>query len=571
MALKAAVANGDWSNPTTWNNGTLPIVGDVVASNNFTVTINVDVTVNSIANTVQAGVSIVPIMTSNNTPSGIVTSSTFNPSRPDWRAFSSSGDWTGANTTGMPAWIAYEFTSTKIVDRYSFTSGISSASMPKDFLFQGWDGNSYITLHTVTGNASLTYTSPSIGNTTAYIKYRIYITAINQTNPVGDQFPSMAAIKFYEPGDLPGPTTAGGTFILNGGVTLTCTGTNGIISGTLTCLTFSGTTTSTINANASGPSSSNIRAIVKSGNGTLNFNGNLTGNADNTLTLNNNTGITNIVGSIRKTGGSISNIPILFINSNNTVNITGEISCTIASAGNVKQVVGSNGGNTVTITGNIDGTNLNNTNDRVLSFGTNDNIQITGNILGVNTSNLTTATIFGTTSVYLKIVGSIISGLGGPAIISTSGAAIHILTGPFICSTTGMFPLNILRMNYFRTIGSYFEFRDETTNGANPPAAPAPATRLVSPDTVVDSPIPANVRNGVNYALGTLTGTLAVPSPGSVALGVPTDNTVGTAVLTPDAIWNYATANLTDDNSIGARLKNVSTVDTTGSQLASLL
>lgn len=367
------------------------------------------------------------------------------------------------------------------------------------------------------------------------------------------------------------PAVAGGTFILNGGVTLTCTGANGIVAGTLTCLTFSGTTTSTINANSSGPSSSNIRAIVKSGNGTLNFNGNLTGNSENTLTLNSNTGITNIVGSVRKTSTSISTLPILVLNSNNTVNITGEVSCTFAGGGSTKQVIGSSGGNTITITGNIDGTNLNSTNDRVLSFSTNDSIQITGNILGASVTNLTGATIYGTTPVYLKIVGSIIAGLGGPAIVSTSGTAIHIFTGPFICSTAGMLPLNILRMNYFRTMGSYFEFRDETTNGANPPAAPAPAARLVSPDTIVDSPVPANVRQGISYALGTLTGSLIVPSPNSVALGVPTDNTTGSAVLTPSAIWNYATSNITDADTIGARLKNASTVDTTGAQLTAFL
>jgi hypothetical protein len=49
------------------------------------------------------------------------------------------------------------------------------------------------------------------------------------------------------------------------------------------------------------------------------------------------------------------------------------------------------------------------------------------------------------------------------------------------------------------------------------------------------------------------------------------DNTFGNAVLTPEGIWNYATSNLTDPESIGARLKNVSTVETTGEQLESLL
>jgi hypothetical protein len=47
-----------------------------------------------------------------------------------------------------------------------------------------------------------------------------------------------------------------------------------------------------------------------------------------------------------------------------------------------------------------------------------------------------------------------------------------------------------------------------------------------------DNPDEADVRDGVTFgASGTLTGTLAVPPPTSVAAGVPTDDTVGTAAV----------------------------------------
>src|SRR5690606_12604413 len=47
-----------------------------------------------------------------------------------------------------------------------------------------------------------------------------------------------------------------------------------------------------------------------------------------------------------------------------------------------------------------------------------------------------------------------------------------------------------------------------------------------------NNPDPDDVREGVTYgADGALEGTLAVPSPESVAAGVPTDDTVGTAAL----------------------------------------
>jgi len=59
------------------------------------------------------------------------------------------------------------------------------------------------------------------------------------------------------------------------------------------------------------------------------------------------------------------------------------------------------------------------------------------------------------------------------------------------------------------------------------------------------NPIAANVRSGVSYGGGNLTGTCAVPAAGSVALGVPVDAGYGTAVLTPEAVWGAASRTTT--------------------------
>jgi hypothetical protein len=115
-----------------------------------------------------------------------------------------------------------------------------------------------------------------------------------------------------------------------------------------------------------------------------------------------------------------------------------------------------------------------------------------------------------------------------------------------------------------------------------------------------DAANPSDVRKDVIYNNGNLTGTLAVPPVGAVALGVPVDNTVGTAVIggiteetlnaalaqvveaieaiptvTPpttteisQAVWNKPTTEIT--TGIGARLKNAATVETTGSQIVGL-
>lgn len=89
-------------------------------------------------------------------------------------------------------------------------------------------------------------------------------------------------------------------------------------------------------------------------------------------------------------------------------------------------------------------------------------------------------------------------------------------------------------------------------------------TTLVNPTT--GFPSAANVRQGVSYASGTLTGTLAVPPAGAVSLGVPVDNTVGTATLTAQ---DFFTAIANSSDPVAVRLRNVSTVATTAATVAS--
>ena len=73
------------------------------------------------------------------------------------------------------------------------------------------------------------------------------------------------------------------------------------------------------------------------------------------------------------------------------------------------------------------------------------------------------------------------------------------------------------------------------------------------------NPIAANVRSGVSYGGGNLTGTCAVPAAGSVALGVPIDNTPGTAVLTPANVQSA----LTEQGITTARAGNLDNLDAT--------
>ena len=91
----------------------------------------------------------------------------------------------------------------------------------------------------------------------------------------------------------------------------------------------------------------------------------------------------------------------------------------------------------------------------------------------------------------------------------------------------------------------------------------AGAKTLIDATQNAAMPAASNVRSGVSYASGALTGSCAVPAAGSVALGVPVDNTTGTAVLTPAAIRSELSVELDRiDAAISSRLAPSGTLAT---------
>jgi hypothetical protein len=73
-------------------------------------------------------------------------------------------------------------------------------------------------------------------------------------------------------------------------------------------------------------------------------------------------------------------------------------------------------------------------------------------------------------------------------------------------------------------------------------------------------PAVTDVRSGVTYNAGSLTGTCSVPAASSVAAGVAVDNTVGTAVLTQANVWSYSLASASGTaGSVGEKLKKAAT------------
>jgi len=570
MALRVAVASGSWSNPAIWNGGVLPTTGDVVASNNFTVTIDQNVNVDSITNAAATVTTAIPTMTSNTTPSGIASASNITSATYDaFKAFdANSGTWWGAGTVGVgnPKWLSYEFPVAKAIDKY-YIQGVNNGTEqgPKDWEFQGWNGTSWITLHTVTGNTT-TYTSPLIGNSTAYIKYRLYVTLGQNTNL------GIINLEMYE---YLGTTAAvaGGTFLLGGGINVTCTG-GGLIPGAVTLLTWNGGagTVSNINSTFVRGMTALGRSVVLSGLGTINITsdivGPVTAGAISTLYIDQNSTV-NIVGSL--SGGSTSGDTsrVVWVNSVCTLNITGNIIGQTNPEANSLYISASA---IVRVTGNVTGNGTSGTNNkaiRITSGGPAAVLEVTGTI----TSNVAAgaAALESATSSYFKHIGAMIVNGSGPCFINGSTSAINIFSGPFISSTYGFFPYQCVRMHLIPSVTTYLEFRDETTNGALSPGAIAPATRMVSPSAIIDAPAASDVRLGVTYANGSQTGTCIIPSTESVAYGILVDNTTGSAVLKAEDIWKVPITNLTGSGTIGARIKNISTVQSTGAQLAALL
>ena len=136
----------------------------------------------------------------------------------------------------------------------------------------------------------------------------------------------------------------------------------------------------------------------------------------------------------------------------------------------------------------------------------------------------------------ISVVGNISAGVV-PAITSTNASSTVKVSGDFIYSATGVVPVYAQKF-ILDTTPSVAKTR-YALNGTGT------YVDMFTADNSLTQAAPADVRSGTVYADGNLTGTCAVPAAGSVALGVPVDNTTGTAALTPAAVWEYATREIT--------------------------
>ncbi len=122
-------------------------------------------------------------------------------------------------------------------------------------------------------------------------------------------------------------------------------------------------------------------------------------------------------------------------------------------------------------------------------------------------------------------------------ISSTNASSVLKISGSFISSQNGTVPVYAQKF-ILDTTPSVAKTR-YALNGTGT------YVDMFTADNSLTQAAPADVRSGTVYADGALTGVLAVPAAGSVALGVPVDATTGTAVLTPEAVWGHASRTIT--------------------------
>lgn len=386
--------------------------------------------------------------------------------------------------------------------------------------------------------------------------------------------------------------TAGGRFLLTNGITVNATGT-GLVGGSAILVEFNlaAPNSATLNYTLLDPTANNglNGVVLLSGTGTLNCNGSfrlVSSSVTCAFGVTGN-GVLNIVGNCLSHVVSSSNA-INISAASATLNWTGSMPTDYRN-GNTFNFITANT-STLNIIGNIYGSDI-------LGFGTGRGITTNGicNITGIveplpasgNSGNI--PVIVGNANSVININGILRSNTNRSDAISTSG--LINMTGQIIC-INDKFPISANRLRLLNATPTQITFQTDI-NGIN--------KTLYQPGTALGNPATTDVRQGVSYASGALTGTLVVPNPSNVRQGVPTDNTVGTAALTPADFWDYLTSAATTPGSLGkavadnlnapvgsvpantvtefntsstavaVRMRNVSTVDTTGNQIAAAL
>ena len=216
----------------------------------------------------------------------------------------------------------------------------------------------------------------------------------------------------------------------------------------------------------------------------------------------------------------------------------------------------------------------------LITTGANGTYSITGNVYGGGSSGAGLG-VGGTSAATITFTGTAVAGSVGPAVnLSSNGTASVNHVGAAYASSTAPAIFGNSISNYVTTTGPLVASDGTGGNAAGAGVAACVAYRWYPADTTLSTfrmtmrgatatgsplqrpardlyltdayaatyPAASNVRSGTTYGAGnSLTGTCAVPGASSVVVGVPVDNTTGTAAVTAASIRSalgLASANL---------------------------
>jgi hypothetical protein len=347
-------------------------------------------------------------------------------------------------------------------------------------------------------------------------------------------------------------------------------------------------TVAELNNSNSGPAGLTAGGTFTFGN-TNTVNSNIRSGTVNTSTLQNTTGNNkNINGDVFGGigNGTLSGSNIIYTGNATTTNLTAiRIGSNCIMTGNFSGGGGTTGigilisGISNIINGNCFGGTSANGAGIFLDTGSNNNI-LNGNATGgtVGGTNASAGVLnFATGTITIN--GTVTGGTGAPGAQNASSGRINCTLAVASSTVAGIINPSAATAIVFQAqnatngnqaLSGFVRFSNTGPNIYIITRENGTTQTLV--DSSIGNPATTDVRNGVTYASGALTGTLVVPSPSNVRQGVPTDNTVGTAALTPADFWDYLTSSATP-GSMGARVAaiptNPASVESTGAQIAS--
>jgi hypothetical protein len=515
MAIRYAIASGSWSNPAIWDGGTLPTAGDEVYTNSYRVVVDQDIDVSFLS-------------------SRSLTSP----------ALLASGSFIASGSGRIISASVYGGNGVAAAVNYTLQDTGSMSWILVGDVYASQTNNLYTLVQNTTGSNLTIY-----GNISA----SVVVSAKNVfTNGVLTVNGNLNQVNFSNGANrnIEGANTS--NIIVNGNLLQNSLNSSANLIFTSGDLTVNGDIT--LNT---GPT-----AIIINSAGapkTFNYNGNIIFNSDGSPFSNVNVLSTNNINTSITTNAAIAS----FVIGNGTWNWTGNLEAgNRAHSSGLLQVGGTN--TIFNFTGNIRGGSI--LNARGLGIGgINVSASIIGNIFGGNSSATSPGNLqlwsYGlinnaTTSSFITgdIVAICDSTLNiDPAIYNLNTNNLYIQRA--ICSSTSFATPVWGRVRFKNTNPEFIVSKQDNT------------MITLSDPALQDYPSINDVRDGVEYGFLSYEGNLIVPPSGNVSLNYNYDSNgsvTGSAILTPQ---NLFTAISSSSDPVAERLRNVSTVGTTGDQI----